>query len=184
MAVQERKSANLFLGNVMNGEWDSYFYEKKSISAVQPKEKNVEKVGAASGDDLLVEVPKAATNKKLKEKEVDIEKEYSVVKVGAASEDGKPIKSIVEKDTKISMDGANTTKYEKDVLMGVPTAASERELKFVIDLKNEFFVSETMGEPHSKLSLTFPIPVKESNPDSLISYVNQSLMTASDDMNM
>ena len=32
----------------------------------------------------------------------------------------------------------------------------------------------------SKLSLIFPIPVKESDPDSLILYVNQSLMTTSD----
>ena len=39
-----------------------------------------------------------------------------------------------------------------------------------------------MGEAPSKPSLIFPLPVKESDPDSSISYVNQSLMTASDGM--
>ena len=39
-----------------------------------------------------------------------------------------------------------------------------------------------MGEAPSKLILIFPIPVEENDPDSLISYVNQSLMTATDGM--
>ena len=68
---------------------------------MQPKEKYAKKVGAASEEDILVEVPKAATDKELKEKVVDIKKEYGVVKVGAACEEGKPIKYTVEKDTKI-----------------------------------------------------------------------------------
>ena len=108
LAVQERKSANPYIGHVMSAEWDLYFYEKKLISDVQPKEKDVEKVRAASEEDLLVEVPKAATDKELKEEVVDINKEFGAVKVGAAFEEGKSIKSIVEKDTKISMDDAQT----------------------------------------------------------------------------
>ena len=39
-----------------------------------------------------------------------------------------------------------------------------------------------MGEAPSKTSLIFPLPVEESDPDLLISYVHQSLMTASDCM--
>ena len=39
-----------------------------------------------------------------------------------------------------------------------------------------------MEEAPSKLSLIFPIPVKKSDPDALILYVNQLLMTASDGM--
>ena len=39
-----------------------------------------------------------------------------------------------------------------------------------------------MGEALSKASLIFTLPVEESDPDSLISYTNQSLMTVSDDM--
>ena len=39
-----------------------------------------------------------------------------------------------------------------------------------------------MGEAPSKPSLIFPLPVEENDPDSLISYVNQSLITASDGM--
>ena len=39
-----------------------------------------------------------------------------------------------------------------------------------------------MREAQSKPSLIFPLPVKNINPDSLISCVNQSLMAASDGM--
>ena len=88
----------------------------------------------------------------------------------------------MEKDTEISNDDANTIQDEKDVLMGVPTAASETGLEVVIDLKKKYDLSETMGEAPSKHSLIFPISVKESDLDSLISYVNQSMMTASDGM--
>ena len=38
----------------MSAEWDPYFYEKESISDVQPKEKDVEKVGAASEEGTLI----------------------------------------------------------------------------------------------------------------------------------
>ena len=67
------------------------------------------------------------------------------MKVGAASEESKPIKFIVEKDIKISIDDAKTIQDEEDVLMDVPTAASGKGLEFVIDLKKEYVVSETMG---------------------------------------
>ena len=53
--------------------------------------------------------------------------------------------------------------------MEVPTAASKRGLEVVIDLKKEYGLSETMGEAPSKPSLIFTIPVKEIDPDSLIS---------------
>ena len=66
--------------------------------------------------------------------------------------------------------------------MEVPLAASERGLEVLIDIKKEYGLSDTMGEAPSKPSLIFPIPVEESGTDSLISYVNQSLMTASDGM--
>ena len=88
LAVQGKKSANPYIGHVMSVEWDPYFYEKESFSAMQPKEKDVEKVVAAS-------------------------------------EEGKPNESIMEKDTEISKDDAKTIQDEKDVLMEVPTAASE-----------------------------------------------------------
>ena len=56
--------------------------------------------------------------------------------------------------------------------MEVSTAASERGLEVVIDLKKKYGFSEAMGEASLKPSSIFPIPVKEINPDSLISYVN------------
>ena len=113
---------------------------------MQPKENDMKKVGAASENNLLMEVPKAATDKELKEEVVDIKNEYGVVKIGAASEEGKPIKSIVEKDTKLLMDDAITIQDEVDVLIGVPTVASEKGLEFVIGLKREYVVSQMMGE--------------------------------------
>ena len=60
------------------------------------------KGGAASEEDLPVEVPKVATDKELKKEKVDIKKEYCVVKVVEASEEDKPIESIMEEDTEIS----------------------------------------------------------------------------------
>ena len=109
-------------------------------------------------------------------------KENDVEKVGAASEEGKPIKSIVEKDTKISKDDAKTIQDEKNVLIKFLTAASERRLEEKFDLKKECGLSETMREAPTKPSLIFPTPVEESNSDLLISYENQSFIAASDDM--
>ena len=69
----------------------------------------------------------------MREEELDIKKEYDVVKkVGAASEENKPIESIVGKDTKISKDDAKTIQDEEDVLIVVPNAASERGLEVVL----------------------------------------------------
>ena len=114
-----------------------------------------------------MEFSKAATDKEIKEKLVDIKKEYSVVEmVGTASEEGKPIESIVKKNNEISKDDAKTIQDEKDVLMEVPTADSERGLEVVIDLEKEYGLSNIMGEAPSKPSLIFPIPVKEIDPDS------------------
>ena len=65
-----------------------------------------------------------APDKELKEEVVDIKMEYGVMeKVGAASEEGKPIDFIVEKSTEISKDDVKTIQNENDVLMEVPTAA-------------------------------------------------------------
>ena len=56
--------------------------------------------------------------------------------------------------------------------MEVPNAATEKELKeVVVDIEKEY-------EP----SLMFPLDLEESDPDSLISYVNQLFMRASDGM--
>ena len=44
--------------------------------------------------------------------------------------------------------------------MGVPTAASEKRFEFVIDLEEEYVVSEAIGEAPSMLTLIFPIPLK------------------------
>ena len=82
-------------------------------------------------------------------------------KVGAASEEGNRIKPIVEKDNEISKDDAKTIQDEKDLLMEVPTAASERVLEVIIDLEEEYGLSETMGEAPSKPSLIFPVHVEE-----------------------
>ena len=54
LAVQDRKSTNPYVGYVMSVQWDPYFYEKESIPAVQPKEKDVEKVGAASEEGTCI----------------------------------------------------------------------------------------------------------------------------------
>ena len=45
LAVEDRKSANPFIGHVLSDEWNPYHYVKESGSAVLPKEKDVEKVG-------------------------------------------------------------------------------------------------------------------------------------------
>ena len=55
--------------------------------------------------------------------------EKDVEKVGTAFEENTHIKSIVEKANEISKDDAITIQDEKDVLMEVPNAASEKELK-------------------------------------------------------
>ena len=73
-------------------------------------------------------------------------KEKDVEKLGTASDEGKPMESIVEKDTKISMDDPKTIQDEKNVLMEVPTAASEQGLEVVLDVEKEYDLSETMGK--------------------------------------
>ena len=50
----------------------------------------------------------------------------------------------------------------------------------VVDIEKEYGVSESMGDTPSKPSLFLPLSVEQSDPDLLISFVNQSLMTASD----
>ena len=68
--------------------------------------------------------------------------------------------------------------------MEVFNAANEKKSKKVtVDVKKEYAVSEAMEETPWKASFIFPIPLKESDPDSLISYVNQSVMSASNSMN-
>ena len=52
--------------------------------------------------------------------------------------------------------------------------------KVIVDIEKEYAVSESMGEASLKPCLIFPLPVEESDPDSLISYVNHPLMTVSD----
>ena len=67
--------------------------------------------------------------------------------------------------------------------MEVPNAASEKKLKeVVVDIEKEYGVSESMGEAPSKPSLTFLLSMEMSDSESLISYVNYSLITASDGM--
>ena len=50
----------------------------------------------------------------------------------------------------------------------------------VLDIEKKYGVTESVREAPSKPSLIFPLPVDKSDSDSLISYVNQSLMTSSD----
>ena len=65
--------------------------------------------------------------------------------------------------------------------MEVSTAATKEELKeVVVDIEKEHDVSNAEEEASLKNSLIFLIPLKKSNPDSLISYVDLSLMRASD----
>ena len=75
-----------------------------------------------------------------------------VEEVGANSEEGTLIKSTVKRATEISKDYAKTIQDEENVLIKVPTAASDRGL----DIKKEYGVSEAMGEALSKLSLISP----------------------------
>ena len=56
-------------------------------------------------------------------------KEKDMEKVGAASNNGTSIKSAVGKETEISKDVAKTIQDEKDDLMEVPKAATNKELK-------------------------------------------------------
>ena len=48
LAVEDRKSANPFVSHVLNDEWNPYYHEMESGSAVWPKEKDVKKVRTAS----------------------------------------------------------------------------------------------------------------------------------------
>ena len=54
VAVEDRKSANPFVGHVLSDEWNPYYYVMESSSTVQPKEKDVEKVGTASEEGTLI----------------------------------------------------------------------------------------------------------------------------------
>ena len=66
--------------------------------------------------------------------------------------------------------------------MEVPNAATEKEMKEnVVDIEKEYGVSQ-YGRSTIEALLIIPLPVKESDHDLLISYVNQSLMKTSDDM--
>ena len=67
--------------------------------------------------------------------------------------------------------------------MEVRNAAMEKELKeVVVDIEKESKVSEPMWETPLKPSLMSPLPFDESDPDFLISFVNQSSMTTSEAM--
>ena len=48
LPVQDGKNVKTYVGHVMSAEWDLYSYEKEWFSAVQPKEKDLEKFEAAS----------------------------------------------------------------------------------------------------------------------------------------
>ena len=107
-------------------------------------------------------------------------KKEDVEKVGIVSEEVTLIKSTVVKATKNSKDDAKSIQDEEDVQREVPNSATEKELKEVVtDIEKEYSVFESMGDIPSKHSLLFPLPVEESDLDLLFSYVNQSLMTAS-----
>ena len=45
LAVEDRKSANPYVGHVMSAGWDPNYNVRESGSAVQPKENDVEKNG-------------------------------------------------------------------------------------------------------------------------------------------
>ena len=62
LAVEDRKSANPFVGHVLSDKLIPYHDTKKLGSAVQLKEKDVEKVGTASEESTLIKstVEKAA----------------------------------------------------------------------------------------------------------------------------
>ena len=59
--------------------------------------------------------------------------EKDVEQVGTASQECTHIKSMVEKAIEITKDDAKIIQVEKDVLMEVPNAATEKELDVVID---------------------------------------------------
>ena len=54
LAVDKRKEENQYVGHVMSADWYPHFYKKESSSAMQPKEKDVEKVVAASEQYTLI----------------------------------------------------------------------------------------------------------------------------------
>ena len=146
LVVEERKSANPFVGHVLSNEWNTYHYVKEKNSANQPKEKDVEKVGAVYEESTL-------------------------------------IKSTAEKVTEITKDDAKTVQDEKDIQMEVPNAATEKELKeVVVDIEKTYNNFESMGEAPIKPMFIFPLSLEQSDHDLLMSYVNQSLITASDGM--
>ena len=106
-------------------------------------------------------------------------KEKDLEKSGTVSEEGTLIKSTVEKAAEITKDDVKAIQDKKDVQIEVPNAATEKELKeVVVDIEKEYDVSESMGEVPLKPLLISPLPLEESDHDSLISYVNYSLMKA------
>ena len=54
LAVKDSKSANPFEGHVLSDEWHPYHYEKELGFAIQPKEKDEEKVGTVSEEGTLI----------------------------------------------------------------------------------------------------------------------------------
>ena len=69
---------------------------------------------------------------------------------------------------------------KKVIQMKAPNAATEKESNDVaVDDEKEHDVSETEKEVPLKASLICPLPLKESDPDLLISHVNQLLARAS-----
>ena len=58
-----------------------------------------------------------------------------VEKFGASSEEGTLIKSTVEKATEVTKDDAKTIQNKKNVWMKLPSAASDRGLEALIDIK-------------------------------------------------
>ena len=63
LAVEDSKSANLVAGHVLSDKWNPYYYVKESGYAIQPKEKDVEKVGTAFEESTLI---KSTVKKPLK----------------------------------------------------------------------------------------------------------------------
>ena len=65
---------------------------------------------------------------------------------GKASQEGTLIKSTMGKATEINKDDAKAIQDEKDVLMDVPKAVTEKELKEeVLDIKKKCGVMEKVG---------------------------------------
>ena len=125
---------------VMNG---THITMKKSSSAFQPKEKDVEQLGTASEKCTL-------------------------------------IKSIVEKPVKSPRMIPNHPRWEWHSSASSQCSYWKRNERSCTWYWKEIWCYWISEEAPSKPSLIFPLPVDKSDSDSLISYVNQSLMTSSD----